>query len=139
MLVAHSKRVAAALSTLFRKREVEKFYRAIVAGDFSRQPNPVRVEQPIDEKEAISEVSLLHVSADGGRSVVDVRIETGRKHQVRRHLAELGHPIIGDRLYGTGNEDGTDLQLTAHLLAFHCPVKDERVEYRLPIDKRPDE
>jgi len=131
ILVAHSKSTTAALSALFRKREVEKCYRALVVGDFSEQPNPMRVERPIDEREAISEFSLLQVGGDGSRSLVDVRIETGRKHQIRRHLAELGHPIIGDRLYGTGEEDGVDLQLTAFLLAFHCPVHDERVEYRL--------
>ena len=133
MLVAHSKSIAAALSALFQKRAVEKRYRALVAGDFSQQPNPMRVEQPIDEREASSEFSLLQVIDDGSRSLLDVRIETGRKHQIRRHLAELGHPIIGDRLYGTGEEDGVDLQLTAYLLAFHCPVNDERVEYRLPV------
>ena len=137
MLVAHSKRMAAALSALFQTREVEKCYRALVAGDFSAQPNsmrvgqPMRVEQPIDGRDAISVLSLLEVSEDVSRSLLDVGIETGRKHQIRRHLADLGHPIIGDRLYGTGEEDGVDLQLTAFLLAFHCPVNDERVEYRL--------
>jgi tRNA pseudouridine32 synthase/23S rRNA pseudouridine746 synthase len=131
ILVAHAKSVAAALSTLFRERAIEKRYRALVAGDFSAQPNPLRVDQAIDEKEAISKLSLIEVTDDGSRSLVDVQIETGRKHQVRRHLAELGHPIIGDRLYGTGEEDGVDLQLTAYLLAFHCPVNDERVEYRI--------
>ncbi len=131
ILVAHSKNIAAALSALFRQRKVEKRYRALVAGDFSMHPNPARVERPIDEKEAISEISLLEVVDDGSRSLVDVRIETGRKHQVRRHLAELGHPIIGDRLYGSGEEDGVDLQLTAYLLAFQSPVSDERVEYRI--------
>ena len=45
----------------------------------------------------------------------------------------FGYPIIGDRLYGDGAEDGMDLQLTAYLLAFHCPVTDEDVEYRLPL------
>lgn len=134
MLVAHSKRITAALSALFQEREVEKCYRALVAGDFSGQPNPLRVERPIDEKEAISEISLLQADEDSSRSLVDIRIETGRKHQIRRHMADLGHPIIGDRLYGTGNEDGVDLQLTAYVLAFHCPLRDKRVEYRLPIE-----
>lgn len=134
IIVAHSKSIAAALSSLFREREIEKRYRALVANDFSTQPNPLRVEQAIDGKEAVSEISLIEVIDGGSRSLVDVQIETGRKHQVRRHLAELGHPIIGDRLYGTGEEDGTDLQLIAHLLAFHCPVNNKRVEYRLEID-----
>ena len=129
ILVAHSKKMAAALSELFKKREVEKRYRAVVAGDFSAQPSPLRIEKPVDDKVAISEISLI--SVDGGQSTVDVRIETGRKHQIRRHLAGLGHPVIGDRLYGSGEKDGVDLQLTAYLLAFHCPVNDEPVEYRL--------
>jgi tRNA pseudouridine32 synthase/23S rRNA pseudouridine746 synthase len=131
ILVAHAKNMAAALSSLFRKREVEKRYLAQVAGDLSEQSSPVRVQEPIDDKEAISEFSLLQVNDDGSRSLLDVRIETGRKHQVRRHLAGLGHPIVGDRMYGTGEEDGVDLQLTAYLLAFQCPVNDKRVEYRL--------
>jgi len=137
ILIAHSKRMAAALSDLFRKRAVEKRYLAVVAGDFSLQANPLRIEQRIDEKEAVSECSLQQVSADGGRSLVDVRIETGRKHQIRRHLAELGHPVIGDRLYGAGEKDGEDLQLTAYLLAFHCPVNDKQLEYRLVAEWLP--
>ena len=133
ILVAHAKSTAAALSALFRNREVEKRYRALVAGNFSSQANPKRVNQALDGKEAISECSLIEINDDGSCSLVEVRIETGRKHQVRRHLAALGHPIIGDRLYGTGKDDGVDLQLTAYLLAFQCPVNDERVEYRLGI------
>lgn len=132
ILVAHSKSMAAALAALFRKREVEKRYRVLVAGDFSKHPDPLRVEQPIDDKEAVSEFSHQQVCAEGRQSLIDVRIETGRKHQIRRHLAGLNHPVIGDRLYGAGEEDGVDLQLTACLLAFHCPVNDAQVEYRLP-------
>jgi tRNA pseudouridine32 synthase/23S rRNA pseudouridine746 synthase len=131
MLVAHSKSVAAAFSKLFREREVEKHYRAVVAGDFSKHASPLRVEKAIDDKEAISEFSLVDVVDDGNRSIVDVRIETGRKHQIRRHLADLGYPVIGDRLYGDGEADGVDLQLTACTLAFQCPVNKDRVEYRL--------
>ncbi len=132
MLVAHSKRVAAALATLFEERSVEKRYRARVKGDFSSQPNPLRVEKSLDGKAAVSEFALSEAGAMGEPSLVDIRIETGRKHQIRRHLAQLNHPVVGDRLYGTGVEDGVDLQLTAYLLAFHCPVKDAPVEYSLP-------
>ena len=128
ILVAHSKKIAAALSELFRNRQIEKRYQAWVAGDFSQQANPLRVESPVDDKEAVSEVS--YIRAEDGRSLVDVKIETGRKHQIRRHLADLGYPVIGDRLYGSGEQDGVDLQLTACLLSFHCPIADEVVEYR---------
>ena len=132
IIVAHSKTMAAALSEMFRNRMLEKHYRVLVNGDFSQQPNPRRVEQPIEGKEAISEFSLQRV--EDQRSIIDVRIETGRKHQIRRHLAGLGYPVIGDRLYGHGEEDGMDLQLTAYLLRFRCPVNDVPVEYRLPLD-----
>ena len=138
ILVAHSKSIAAILSALFRDRKMEKRYRAVVAGDFSGQPNPVRVELPIGDRESVSEISWLQTSDDRSRSLVDVTIETGRKHQIRRHLADLGYPILGDRLYGAGATDGVDLQLTAYLLAFHCPVAGDQVEYRLGENWLPD-
>ena len=131
ILVAHTKTIAAALSESFASRQVEKRYRAWVVGDFSEQPTPVRVEEPLDGKDATSEFSF--VRHENGRSLVDVQIETGRKHQIRRHLADLGFPIAGDRLYGDGAKDGLDLQLTAYLLAFRCPISDELVEYRLSL------
>ena len=132
ILVAHAKRVAAQLSALFRQRQVEKRYRAVVAGAFPTAPPSVRVTTPIDDKPATSEISL--VSADGMRSVVDVRIETGRKHQIRRHLAAIGHPIIGDRLHGNGAHGDEDLQLTAYLLRFRCPMSDQPVQFELPTE-----
>ena len=131
ILVAHSKSMAAALSALFRSREVDKRYSVTVHGDFSEHDNPLRVEERIDGKPAVSECRLLDVSMDRARSRLEVSIETGRKHQIRRHLAGLGHPVIGDRLYGSGEADRVDLQLRAVFLAFRCPMSGEPVEYRL--------
>ncbi|MEM9301853.1 MAG: RNA pseudouridine synthase [Pseudomonadota bacterium] len=135
ILVAHGKRMAASLAALFRNREVEKRYRAVVHGAFPDRPSPIRIETPIDGKQAISEISRVSASQDGSTTTVDIRIETGRKHQIRRHLAELGHPILGDRLHGRGADDGVDLQLTAFVLAFPCPVRRESVRYALAGDQ----
>ena len=137
ILVAHTRKVAAALSNIFRSRMVEKRYAVTVHGDFSAQPDQLRIDSAIDGKSATSEVAMLSVASDHQRSRLEVRIETGRKHQIRRHLAELGHPVVGDRLYGSGREDGVDLQLRAYLLAFRCPVSNEEVEYRLSAEFKP--
>ena len=65
-------------------------------------------------------------------SVLDVNIDSGRKHQIRRHIAFLGHPICGDRLYGNG-DNSKDLQLSAYYLAFCCPFTKRQKEYTLSI------
>lgn len=129
MVVAHGRRAAAVLSRQFRERAVTKRYRVWVHGDFPHDNSPLRVDAPIDRKPAVSE--FRRVSMQGGQSCLDVRIETGRKHQIRRHLAELGYPVVGDRLYGHGKTGDVDLQLSAVELAFHCPVKNVLVSYRL--------
>ena len=134
ILIAHSKEMAAALSALFRSRKIEKRYLALVNGDFSGQPQALRVDEPIDGKRAVSEIDFEHLNRDKTQSLLQIRIETGRKHQIRRHLAGLGYPIVGDRLYGNGLKDGVNLQLIAYLLAFRCPVSGEKVEYRLDTD-----
>ena len=131
ILIAHSKSAAAELSQLFRSRKVEKRYLALVHGKFPVRPDPLRIDEPLDGKPAVSEVSLIETSADRQESLLEVRIETGRKHQIRRHLSSIGFPVVGDRLYGSGEEDGVDLQLTAALLAFRCPFAGEKVEFRL--------
>lgn len=137
ILVAHTKTMAAKLSGLFRQREITKRYRALVHGDFSSEPDPLRVEFSIDGKEAISEFSFQESVANGAKSLIDVSIETGRKHQIRRHLAELGYAIVGDRLYGTGASDDEDLQLVASNLAFACPITGSPVEFSLPVKQQP--
>jgi tRNA pseudouridine32 synthase/23S rRNA pseudouridine746 synthase len=137
ILIAHSKTVAAGLAKLFHDRQIDKRYKTIVNGDFSSHTTPVRMETPIDGRTASTEAAFAKLDAERSRSLVDVRIESGRKHQIRRHLAEIGFPICGDRLYGRGAEDGVDLQLTAYSLAFECPVSNEHVEYRLPEQYMP--
>lgn len=134
MLVGHDKPTTAALSALFRARRIDKRYRAVVVGDFSVYPDPVRVRDRLDDRRAMSEFAFKAGSVDGQRSLVDIRIETGRKHQIRRHLASLGYPIIGDRLYGSATRDAPDLQLVARELAFACPLSQSPMHYVLDND-----
>ena len=129
MLIAHQKRVATALGRLFEKRAIEKCYRVVVHGFFAEDQRIL--ESDIDGRAARSHVRRLAYDTACDRSLLDVQIETGRKHQIRRHLSEAGSSVVGDRLYGSG-EDAEDLKLTARLIAFRCPVRNVDQRFELP-------
>ncbi len=84
---------------LFRTHEVSKVYHAIVAGEFKWQHRVV--DTPLDGQNAVSRVTREAKSADA--SLLRVRIDTGRTNQIRRHLASLRFPVVGDRVFGLKN------------------------------------
>jgi len=131
ILVAHTKHATKALTQLFQQRAIEKTYQAIVLGHFPESPTTLTIDKPIDDKHAISHVSLIEFSEQRNCSLVSINIETGRKHQIRKHLSLSGFPILGDRLYGQEQTFTTDLQLTAVSLRFTCPITGEKRNYRL--------
>ena len=90
MLFARTRETAARFSRLFATGEMRKFYLARVAGTIEGERT---IDTPIGGKEAVS-----IVRPDG--DLVEVEIRTGRTHQIRIHLASIGHPILGDRRYG---------------------------------------
>lgn len=118
MIIAHQQKAAAQLSTLFQQRKVEKHYEIQVDGEVEWQK--LTVNTPLDGKHAVSHFEKRAYDADRNRTLLDVSIETGRMHQIRRHCASIGHPVSGDTRYGKKTDDG--LQLKACLLAFNCPV-----------------
>ncbi len=121
VVLAHSQAMAAALSGLFARREVHKQYRVQIYGQLT-QALPFEIDSALDGKAALSRVlASSPVPARPGDSALLVEIETGRKHQIRRHLAGIGHPVIGDRLYAAERVAGEDLQLRAIVLAFAEP------------------
>ncbi|MEM7763138.1 MAG: pseudouridine synthase [Pseudomonadota bacterium] len=129
MLIAHDKAAAAALSDLFKTRQVEKTYHATVSGLPPAVNFPLEITEAIDDKPARSTVNLLRPDAERQRTVLKVTLHTGRKHQARRHLAEVGWPIVGDRLYGDADATDEDLQLVSASLAFTCPLNGESLHY----------
>ncbi len=129
ILIAHGKSTAAALAALFRDRQMEKHYRAWVHGRFAKGEHTL--SNPLEDRPAVSHVRHLTYLQEQDRTLLEIHIETGRKHQIRRHLQQSGHPIVGDRLYGNGGDE-EDLQLEACRLAFVCPLDGERRCFELP-------
>lgn len=128
ILIAHNKNAANLLAEMFAQRQVEKTYRATVHGTFTPDQT---IDSPIDDKTAISHVSLINYDEGNNQSLVEVKIDTGRKHQIRKHLASIGFPIVGDRLYNENSSFEMDLQLTAYQLKFKCPVTQQDRNYQL--------
>jgi len=125
VVVAKNDRAHAALGAMFAGRRVKKTYIALVQGALERERgtitagisrDPVRrtrmTTRPTENaRSAVShfEVARRVVSRFGRFTMVKVRIETGRTHQIRVHMASLGHPVVGDALYG-GARQLTDQQ-----------------------------
>jgi tRNA pseudouridine32 synthase/23S rRNA pseudouridine746 synthase len=130
ILLAHSKQAAAALSRLFEQHAIYKKYTATVEGDFSHRSLPYFIEAPIDDKSALTEVLAVRYDQSSDSSQLEVRIHTGRKHQIRCHLSGLGFPIVGDRLYGSTRLQG-DLQLRSVQIKFISPLDGEEKNYVL--------
>ena len=91
VLFARSPEAAAELSRWFAEGEIRKTYLAIVAGEIATETT---IDTPIEGKSALTIVRPV------SGSTVEVEIRTGRTHQIRIHLASIGHPVAGDRRYG---------------------------------------
>ena len=76
-------------------------------------------------RRAVSHVLMLGRSDAG--TVLAVRLETGRTHQIRVHLRSIGHPVVGDTVYGVKETEGLPMQLHAAYLSFDDPTTGERI------------
>lgn len=130
MLIAHTGKAAAALSALFADRggRMQKIYRVEVKGLLPAQGE---FASPLDGKSALTRYRLLKLDETRECSLAEVELVSGRKHQIRRHFAEAGFPVLGDPLYGAHNKDERGLQLTAVQLGFLCPLTGKKRDYRL--------
>jgi 23S rRNA pseudouridine1911/1915/1917 synthase len=96
LLCAKSVGAFEAAVSVFKTRRVIKIYQTIVYGKFER--NSSMLNQELDGARAVSQVNRMACSKDA--SFLKIRIETGRTHQIRRHLAAVRHPVLGDKQYG---------------------------------------
>lgn len=147
MVVAKSERAYTALKRAFRSRDVDKTYHALVQG----HPDPFSgtIDAPIgrhpghDWKMAVVDGgrhSITHyetLEAFRAATLLEIRLETGRTHQIRVHMAAIRHPCVGDPLYGAdpvlAARLGLERQwLHAVRLAFEHPASGDRVTFESP-------
>jgi CTP:molybdopterin cytidylyltransferase MocA len=145
VLLARTSKAARRLTEQFRSREVEKTYWAVVEGlaspigtlvdwlvhDERHRRMHVAAPETPGAKEA--RLSYRRLQALAGRSLLEVQLDTGRKHQIRLQLAHHGHPIVGDRKYGSREAFPAGIALHARRLAFTHPVKNDRLELIAPL------
>ena len=93
----------------------------------------ITYSSPVDNgcKLAISHFSVLDRTTE--HSLVEFKLETGRKNQIRVHAADMGHPVCGDPKYGNGDDPIHRLCLHAWLLCFYHPVTGEPMEFETPV------
>jgi len=139
LVFAKNEGVKKGLKALFERHDIERFYACLVDGRLEAPKGEFRsrlveIDGPRHRVRSIvprDPLPLKHMSRDAitryvvrgaakGLSAVEVKLETGRKHQIRVHFAEAGHPVLGDTLYG-GTKAGR-LHLHAWVLGFMHPV-----------------
>jgi 23S rRNA pseudouridine1911/1915/1917 synthase len=147
MVVARSALAHARLTAALAAREVERCYLALAWGRFearrgsidapigrsTRRPTRMAVREA--GREARTGYEVLRQYSSPAAALLECRLETGRTHQIRVHLAAIGHPVVGDAAYGgdrPGIQPGRPF-LHACFLAFAHPVSGERLEFTDPL------
>jgi 23S rRNA pseudouridine1911/1915/1917 synthase len=145
MVVARSEEAHRRLQELIRKRELERHYLALVVG--RPRSRRGRIEAPIGRdrrdpmrrsldtdapREAVTHFEVVELFPR--HALLDVKLETGRTHQIRVHLSAIDLPVAGDPVYGRPHELGLERQfLHAARLGFTHPFTGERVDVESPL------
>lgn len=146
VIIAKTAAAKASLQQQFKQRRVQKAYLVLVQGELARpqaiielplgrsRQNPIKQAVAPDGKPATTEYRVI--SRYPGYSLIVACPQTGRMHQLRVHLSHIGHPVVGDAVYGHAKLSGLKRQfLHAHRLEFISPSgQPVRVESGLPAD-----
>jgi len=138
ILFARHKQAQRALSKQFEMRRVEKSYEALVEGQLAPDIGTIdkaiarhSLNRPLRHLDADGQTAITHwtvLAKDLANTRIQLRPETGRSHQLRLHMASLGHPILGDVFYGNPDSHSR-LCLHAKALAFIHPTDGTKLAF----------
>lgn len=144
MMFAKSERVQKQLQNDWQEAVQERTYTALVEGTVKTAQGTVKSwlkenkamimyssQKPDDGQLAITHYKVL--KTNGSYSLLDVQLETGRKNQIRVHMRDIGHPVVGDKKYGSKSGSIGRLGLHARVLAFRHPTKGEAMRFESPV------
>lgn len=141
----------AVLSQDLQERKIKRTYVAIVHGMFSKRKgtidspigrdrhHPVRRRVSKKGQKAITHYEVLKECQKQRHSIVKLSLDTGRTHQIRVHLSSIGHPIVGDKLYGGKTDRMKRQALHAENITLLHPFTNETIEVKAPFPKDMDE
>lgn len=138
ILIAKTKESFDKAVELFKKKEISKVYHLLAMGEIKDRER--RIDYPLENETAVTKLYL--VSCNPLATHLKATIETGRTHQIRKHMAYIGHPVLGDRTYAVRGAIPEELRLIdrqmlhAKSLRFNSPFTGAviRVEAPLPRD-----
>jgi 23S rRNA pseudouridine1911/1915/1917 synthase len=143
LVFARTPQAKALLQEQFRKRTAGRIYKAVVEGRVSEDARTI--ESYLAENRAhrsystpnqkLGKLAVTHfrvVQRSSRRTLLEVELDSGRKHQIRVHMAEMGHPILGDEMYQSADNPLGRLALHAERLVFWHPSTGERKQFESP-------
>ncbi len=132
MVFAYNPKSAHLLSRIFQERRVRKFYQIEVLGVLNHDSG--EIDKQLDGKEAKTLFTVL--KRHDHTSLIEVELMTGRLHQIRRHFDLIGHPVMGDPKYGSGNKNEEGMKLVATRLQLRDPFTKKDIDLTLPKELR---
>ena len=145
LIAAKNDRSHKSLAEQFKKRSVEKYYYALIEGDLAykkgkidapigRDPND-RKKMAVRKHHSKNAVSRFKIIEEfKNHTLVEIKIETGRTHQIRVHFSYLDHPVVGDKKYGSQNSLGAQRQLLhAKRLIITHPSEGKKMEFEAEL------
>lgn len=147
LMFAKAKNIQQALQENWHQVVTQRLYTALVEGCPETEENTItswltehekslRVHSSPTDNGGQKAVTHYKVTkSNGAYSLLDVQLETGRKNQIRVHMAEIGHPVVGDKKYGKGLSSIKRIGLHARILEFIHPVTRKKVRFESPIPK----